>query len=114
MHTTTVDVPPRYSRSTRRLLIVSRVARVLDYLFGLLYTLLIVRLLLEFLSARKASGFFQSIRNLTDPLYAPFNHIVRTGSIDGAPVIWSLVIAVLGYLLLQVAIHGLLRLVARG
>jgi uncharacterized protein YggT (Ycf19 family) len=85
----------------------------MDYLFGLLYTLLLVRLLLEFLNARRDSGFFQSIRDLTDPAYAPFKHIVGTSPIDGAPIIWSLVIAVLGYVLLQVAIHGLLRLVVR-
>ena len=114
VRTTTVDVRPSDSGSKKRILSIARITRVLDYLFGLLYALLLVRLLLEFVSARRASGFFQSIRELTDPLYAPFNHIVVTGSIGGAPIIWSLVIAVFGYVLLQVALHGLLRLVARG
>jgi uncharacterized protein YggT (Ycf19 family) len=73
-----------------------------------------MRLLLEFLNARRGTGFFESIRDLTDPFYAPFKYIVGSSSIDGAPLVWPLVIAVLSYALLQAGIHGLLRLVARG
>jgi len=114
MRTTAIETRPGLSRSTNRVLIVARFTRILDYLFGLLYALFLVRLLLEFISARRGAGFFESIRDLTDPFYAPFKYIVGTSSIDGAPVVWPLVIAVLGYALLHAGLHGLLRLVARG
>lgn len=113
MRTTVVETGP-FSRSTNRVVIVARITRIVDYLFGLLYTLFLVRLLLEFLSARRGTGFFDAIRSLTDPFYAPFKYIVASSSIEGAPLVWPLVIAILGYVLLHAGIHGLLRLVARG
>ncbi len=114
MRATVVNSRPLLSRSANRILITARVTRIVDYCFAVLYALFLVRLLLEFLNARRGTGFFESIRDLTDPFYAPFKYIVGSGSIDGAPVVWPLVIAVLGYVLLQAGIHGFLRLVARG
>ena len=113
MRTTTVDTQ-LFPRLPHRIPIIARIARIVDYLFGLLYVLLLSRLLLEFLSARRSAGIYETICSLTDPFYAPFKYIVASSSIEGAPVIWPLVIAILGYLVLQAAIHGLLRLVARG
>ena len=94
--------------------VIPRIGRVLDYLFGLLYTLLLVRLALEFFNARKGSGFVELIRQMTDPFYAPFKGIVASNTIDGARLVWPLVVAILGYMLLHGAIRGLLRLLARG
>ncbi|MBN1606502.1 MAG: YggT family protein [Polyangiaceae bacterium] len=95
----------------RRVLVVARIARILDYVFGLLYALLLVRLVLDFLSARPSAGFVQIVRGVTDPFYAPFKGIVGTGSIEGAPVVWPLVVAIVGYMLLHAGIRGALRLV---
>jgi uncharacterized protein YggT (Ycf19 family) len=100
--------------STNRTLFVARLARVVDYLFGVLLALLLVRLLLEFLGALRTSGFFAAVSCVTDPFYAPFKHIVPSSFIEGAPVVWPLVIAMIGYALLHVGIRGLLRLIARG
>lgn len=108
------DSLPGTSPRLRRTIFVARIARVLDYLFGLLYGLLLVRLALEFLNARPSAGFMQIIRGVTDPFYAPFKGIVASDSIEGAHVVWPLVVAVLGYMLLHAAIRGVLRLVMRG
>lgn len=97
-----------------RILIVNRITRITDYLFGILYVLLLVRLVLEFIGARRTSAFFSSVCGVTAPFYAPFKFIVASSSIDGAPVVWPLVIAVLGYALLHMGLRGLLRLVERG
>ncbi|MFI5296823.1 MAG: YggT family protein [Polyangiales bacterium] len=80
----------------------------------LLYVLLSVRLVLVFFKARASTGFFEFITPLTAPFYAPFDHIVATNSVDGAPVAWPLVVAILAYVLLHACLRGLLRLVARG
>jgi uncharacterized protein YggT (Ycf19 family) len=93
---------------------IERIARVFDYTFGLLYSLLAIRLVLELISARRTSGFYEFIRAVTDFFYAPFNAIVRTDTVDGAHVVWSLLVAILAYMLLHAAIRGLLRLASRG
>jgi uncharacterized protein YggT (Ycf19 family) len=93
--------------------IVARVGRVLDYLFGLVYVLLLVRLALEFFGARTQTGFVLFIHSVTDPLYAPFKGIFATTNVQGEHVVWALIVAVLAYMLLHAAIRGLLQLVAR-
>ena len=95
----------------RRMVVAARIARIVDYLFGLLYALLLVRLVLDFLSARPSAGFVQIVRGVTNPFYAPFKGIVATGSIEGAHVVWPLVVAILGYMLLHAGIRDALRLV---
>jgi uncharacterized protein YggT (Ycf19 family) len=97
-----------------RVAVVARIARVVDYLFGILYAVLLIRLALEFFNARSSAGFVELIRAITDPFYAPFKAIVATNTIAGAHLVWPLVVAILGYMALHAAIRGLLRLVARG
>jgi uncharacterized protein YggT (Ycf19 family) len=101
---------PRVDRAA----ILPRIGRIVDYLFGVLYALLLVRFALEFFGARTGAGFFQIIRGLTDVFYAPFKGIFATTTIDSAHFVWPLIVAVLGYMLLHAGIRGLLRLLARG
>jgi uncharacterized protein YggT (Ycf19 family) len=89
------------------------VVRVIDFLFGLLYTLLLIRLVLEFVNAAGSAGFFEFIRKVTAPFFAPFQGLVRTTAFDGHPVVWSLVFAIAAYMVLHAVIRALLRLVAR-
>jgi uncharacterized protein YggT (Ycf19 family) len=91
---------------------VARVGRVIDYLFGIVYTLLLVRLVLEFFGARP-SGFVQIMHSLTDPFYAPFRGIFPTLDVNGAHLVWPLVVAILVYMVLHAGIRGLLHLIAR-
>ena len=110
MTTTTHDV--RLAPS-RRYPALALVARVLDYLFGLLYSLLLVRLVLDLIGARRSTGFFQFIAALTRPFYGPFEGIVATETVDGIhPIVWPIVVAIVAYMLLHAAIRGLLRLAA--
>ncbi len=97
----------------RRVQVVDLVADVLDYLFGLLYALLLIRFVLELLDARPRAGFVHFIRGLTEPFYAPFQGIVATSSMGGLHIVWSLIVAIVGYSLLHTALRGLLRLLAR-
>ncbi len=92
----------------------ARIGRILDYIFGVLYALLLVRFALEFFGARTGAGFYQIIRSLTDVFYAPFRGLFATQTIDTGHFVWPLIVAVLGYMLLHAAIRGLLRLIARG
>ena len=96
----------------RRFLVI--VARVLDFLFSALYSVLAIRFVLDFLQARKDSGFYELIAKMSAPFYSPFKDIVHTNTLDTThPIVWSLVVAIVAYMLLHAALRGLLRLGAR-
>ena len=89
------------------------VERILDFAFSLLYSLLGIRLLLDFFNASKGAGFYGLVRDLTQPFYHPFEGLFRSTLIDGHPIVWTLVAAIVAYMFLHGIIRGLLRLVTR-
>ena len=101
------------ARPSHRAYVMGRIARVVDYVFSVLYLFLIVRLVLEFLRARRGAGFYQFIASVTDPFYAPFKSIIETRSVDGSPLVWPLVVALIAYMLLHGLVRGALHLLAR-
>jgi hypothetical protein len=88
-------------------------SRIIDFLFGLLYTILLVRFGLELINASHGSGFFRFIVGVTDPFFAPFRGIVGNTAVDGHQVVWPIVVAILAYMILHALIRGLLRLLVR-
>jgi len=98
-------------REVERGRVVARISQVIDYLFFIVYGLLTVRLLLALFAARESAGFVQFIRDVTDPFYAPFKGIVASPSTpEGFTLAFPIVIALVVYLLLHLAINGLLRM----
>lgn len=93
--------------------VVAIVARILDLAFGFLYTLLIIRLALVFFGASQGAGFFQMIRNATEPFYRPFEGLFASSLIAGHVLEWPLLVAMLVYSLLHGGIRSLLRLLVR-
>jgi hypothetical protein len=90
---------------------VARVSQVIDYLFGILYGLLAIRLVLALLAARSGNGFVQFIVGVTDPFYSPFKGIVSSPSVEGGHTLMvPLIIALIAYALLHAAINGMLRM----
>ena len=90
-----------------------RVSQFVDYLFWLLYTLLVIRFLLVFVHASSWTGFVRFIDSVTNPFYAPFRGIVASREIEGGftlgiPILVALVV----YGLLHLAINKLLRVMA--
>ena len=93
--------------------IAARISQIVDYLFFLLYAGLVLRLLLELFAARESAGFFQFIKDVTDPFYAPFRGLVPSPSTpEGFTLALPIVIALVAYMILHLAINGLLRMVA--
>ena len=87
----------------------------IDYIFWVIYTLLLVRLLLVFLDARSWVGFMRFITAVTDPFYAPFRGIVASPSADGTGgnvIAVPIMIAIVAYALLHLAIHKFLLMLA--
>src|SRR5258708_35822801 len=61
----------------------ARISQVVDYIFFVIYALLLMRFLLALLAARSSAGFVQFIVTVTDPFYAPFRGIVASPSVSG-------------------------------
>jgi len=91
----------------------ARVSQVIDYLFYVLYALLGMRFLLALLAARSTAGFVRFIVAVTNPFYAPFRGIVASPSTDeGHTLLLPIVIAIVAYVILHLAINGILRMMA--
>ena len=91
----------------------ARVSQIIDYIFFVLYALLGLRFLLALLAARSSAGFVQFIVTVTNPFYSPFKGIVSSPTTGGGHTLMvPLVIAIVVYLLLHLAINGLLRMIA--
>jgi uncharacterized protein YggT (Ycf19 family) len=89
---------------------VARVSQVIDYLFYVLYGLIGVRIVLELIAAREASGFKQLMNAITAPFLAPFKGLVTDPSVGSSQLMLSFIAALVVYVLLHVAINGALRL----
>ena len=86
---------------------------MIDYIFFVIYALLGMRFLLALMAARSTAGFVQFIVAVTNPFYLPFRGIVASPSTDqGHTLLLPIVVALIAYMLLHLAINGLLRMVA--
>lgn len=91
----------------------ARVSQIIDYIFYVIYALLGMRFLLALLAARSSAGFVQFIVAVTNPFYAPFRGIVASPRTDqGHTLLLPIVVAIIAYVLLHLAINGLLRMLA--
>lgn len=108
-----VDEVVKTDREVERSRGLARVSQIVDYIFFVIYALLLMRFLLALLAARSSAGFVQFIVAVTNPFYAPFKGIVASPSIQGGhTLMMPLVIAIIAYVLLHLAINGLLRMLA--
>jgi uncharacterized protein YggT (Ycf19 family) len=108
-----IDEVVETEREVERSRGLARVSQVIDYIFYVIYALLALRLLLALLGARRSAGFTQFIFSITDPLYAPFRGIVAEPTAEGGSrLAFSVIIAIIVYVLVHLGINGLLRLLA--
>ena len=92
---------------------VARISQFVDYAFFLIYGLLILRFLLELFAAREGNSFVQFLKSVSGPFFSPFRGIVASPSTpEGFTLALPIVIAIVVYMLLHLAINGLLRIFA--
>jgi uncharacterized protein YggT (Ycf19 family) len=92
---------------------VARVSQVVNYLFGLIYGLLGLLIVLELLGARESSGFKSFIDKVTWPLVAPFRGLMPDPSVGNFQLMLSYIIGLVVYSLVHLAVNGLLRLMVQ-
>ena len=92
--------------------VLARISQIVDYVFFLIYGLLVVRLLLELFAAKESAGFVKFIKSATGIFYAPFQGIMPSPSKDGFTLALPIIVAIVVYMLIHFAINGLLRIFA--
>jgi hypothetical protein len=108
-----VDEVVDTEREVERGRFAARVSQVVDYIFFVIYGLLTIRLLLELFAARESAGFFKFIKSATGLFYAPFAGLVPSPSTpEGFTLALPIIVAIVVYMLLHLAINGILRILA--
>src|SRR4030095_11570620 len=90
----------------------ARISQVVDYVFYLIYSLIGLEIILELLGARESNGFKNFIDALTAPLLLPFKSLMPDLARGRFELRISYLVALFVYVLLHLAINGLLRLFA--
>ena len=90
----------------------ARVSQFVDYVFYVIYGIISLEIILEGLGARESAGFKQLIDTLAAPFLAPFEGLMPDPSSGPFRLMLSYIMALVVYLLVHLAITGLLRMVA--
>jgi len=91
---------------------VARVSQFIDYVFYLIYGLISLQIILDLLGARRGNGFRNFVDAVCAPFLAPFNSLMPSIGSGSFQLRLSYVFALIVYLLLHMAVNGLLRLLA--
>lgn len=88
----------------------ARISQVIDYLFYLIYGIIGLEIILDLLGASNTNGFKNFLNTISAPLLAPFNKLMPNPSLGHSTLMISFIAALFVYVLLHLAINGLLRL----
>ncbi len=91
---------------------VARISQVVDYLFYLIYAFIGLMILLDLMGANRNAGFYRFVNSITRPLLAPFRGLIDDPSAAQMRFRLSYIVALIAYILLHLAINGLLRMIA--
>lgn len=106
-----VDEVVETEREVERGRFFARISQFVDYVFFVIYGLLTIRLLLELFAARESAGFVKFIKSVTGIFYAPFEGIAPSPTASGGfTLALPIIVAIVAYMLLHLAINGLLRI----
>lgn len=89
---------------------VARVSQIVDYIFYLIYGLIGLEIILDLLGARESNSFYRLIDRLNSPLLAPFRGLMSDPASGRFQLRLSFIFALIVYILVHLAINGLLRL----
>jgi uncharacterized protein YggT (Ycf19 family) len=90
----------------------ARVSQVIDYLFYLIYGLISLQIIFDLFGARRSNGFRTFIDAISSIWLAPFKNLFPDPASGRFQIRFSYIAALFIYLLLHLAITGLLRVLA--
>jgi uncharacterized protein YggT (Ycf19 family) len=91
----------------------ARISQVVDYIFFFIYGLIGLMIILDLVGANRSNGFYRFMSAITSPLLGPFRGLVDDPASQNIRFRLSYIVALIVYLLLHLAVNGLIRLVAR-
>lgn len=89
----------------------ARAAQIIDYVFFVIYAIIVVAIVLELAAARESSGFKSAIDTISAPFLAPFRGLFADPAIGEHRVMFSYLAALVVWILVHLGIRGLLRIV---
>ncbi len=89
-------------------------SKATDTAFWIVYGLIGLEINLQMLGARRSEGFARFVDAVTTPLVAPFHGLWTHLTTDSVRGVGTSVVALVAYVMLNLALHGLLRLYATG
>lgn len=91
----------------------ARASQIVDYLFYIVYGIIGLAIVLDAIGARESAGFKQFIDAIATPFLAPFKGLMPTPGVGSFRFMLSYIVALVVYLMLHMAVNGLLRLFVR-
>jgi uncharacterized protein YggT (Ycf19 family) len=89
---------------------VARLSQVIDYIFYLIYGIITLEIILELFGARDANAFKRFVDALSAPFLAPFKSLLVDPAAGRFQLRLSYFVALVVYILIHMAINGMLRL----
>jgi uncharacterized protein YggT (Ycf19 family) len=90
----------------------ARISQVVDYIFYLIYAFIGLMILLDLMGANRSAGFYRFVNGVTSPLLAPFRGLIDDPAAQHVRFRLSYIVALIAYIILHLAINGLLRMIA--
>jgi YggT family protein len=91
---------------------VARLSQVIDYIFYLVYGIITLEIILELLGARDGNAFKRFVDAISAPFLSPFKSLLVDPAAGRFQLRLSFFVALIVYILLHLAINGMLRLFA--
>lgn len=88
----------------------ARISQIIDYVFYLIYGVITLEIVLDVIGASNTNGFKSFLNSITAPLLMPFNKLMPNPSVGHFTLMISYIVALVVYVLLHLAINGLLRM----
>lgn len=92
--------------------VLARVSQVIDYVFYVIYGLISLQIIFDLFGARRSNGFRSFIDAISSVWLAPFKNLFPDPASGRFQIRFSYIAALFIYLLLHLAINGLLRMMA--
>ncbi len=90
----------------------ARLSQFIDYVFYLIYGLITLEIFLDLMGARQGNAFREFIDTISAPVLAPFKNLMPDPVNGRFQLRLSYIFALVFYILLHLAVNGLLRMVA--
>ena len=90
-----------------------RTVRIIYLVFGVIESLIAIRVILELLAANPSAGFTSLIYNVTQPFVALFQGVFPDAQSKGSVLEVSSLLAILVYALLAFGLASLVRIIGR-